>query len=219
MSTDTSTQGSHAFGATRLTVVTDGRVRDTQDRARVAGYAEGFAAGSRAAAESTRLLHERLRSEAAAAQAARTAELRGAVAALESAAQAAAARVVPVVDEARELLYSRAFDLARAIVGHELSDTQASARSALARALDVPHEIAVQTVRLNPADLAALTTAGPPAEARGVELVADPTLAPGDAVSTFDGGFLDARVETAFSRALAALAAGPVLTLSHGGAA
>jgi flagellar assembly protein FliH len=40
----------------------------------------------------------------------------------------------------------------------------------------------------------------------GVALVADPTLAPGDAVSEFPGGYLDARIESAVERARCALA-------------
>lgn len=197
MSTDT-------FSAARLTVVTDDRVRSVQETARVSGYAAGFAAGSRAAAESTRILHEHLRSEAAAAAAARDAEHAAALDALQRAAQAAAARVVPVLDDARGLLHTLAFDLARAVVGHELADSEASARSALQRALAVPHDVRVQTVRLHPSDLAALRAVGAD-EVPGVELVADPSLSPGDAVSTFEGGFLDARIRTAFDRALLAL--------------
>lgn len=197
MSTDT-------FSAARLTVVTDDRVRDAQETARVSGYAAGFAAGSRAAAESTRLLHERLRSEADAAAAARDAEHAAAMETLQRAAQAARARVVPVLDDARGLLHALAFDLARAVVGHELADSETSARSALHRALAVPHDVRTQTVRLNPSDIAALRSAGAD-EVAGVELVADPSLARGDAVSTFEGGFFDARIRSAFDRALLAL--------------
>lgn len=188
------------FGSVRLTP--DDRLTSTQERARVAGYAAGFAAGSQAAAESTRVLHDRLRHEAAQREAQRSAEHAAALAALQRASQAAAHRVVPVLDEARELLHARAFELARAILGHELGDGDTSARAALARALDVPHDLRIQTVRLHPSDIAALAGAGSDV---GVELVADPALAPGDAVSTFEGGFFDARIEAAFERALVAL--------------
>ncbi|SDC84571.1 flagellar assembly protein FliH [Sanguibacter gelidistatuariae] len=207
------------FGSARLTVVTDDRVRLTSERARVAGYAAGFAAGSRAAAAATQGLHEHLRREAATAEDAREAAHRAAVLALARAAEAATARVLPVLDEARDLLYSRALELARAVVGAELSDGDASATTALARAARVPHDVRVQTVRLHPSDLAALTAAGRDgsAEMTGVELVADPTLAPGDAVSTFEGGFFDARIETAFERARTALLASPALMPSFAG--
>lgn len=199
MSTDTS-----AFSAARLTVVTDDRVRDVQESARVSGYAAGFAAGSRASAEATRMLHERLRSEAAAAAAARDAEHRAAMIALQRATQAANARVLPVLDDARDLLHGLAFDLARAVVGQELTDSETSARAALRRALAAPHDVRVQTVRLHPSDIDALRGSGAD-EVDGIELVADPSLSPGDAVSTFEGGFFDARIRSAFDRALLAL--------------
>lgn len=214
-----------AFGSARLTVVADDRVRETQERARVAGYAAGFAAGSRAAAGATATLHTRLEAQARAAEAARLAEHSAALAVLARASQAAGARVVPVLDDARGLLYTGALELARAVLGVELADHARSARAAVVRALDVPHDVQVQTVRLHPADLAevraaeaARTTAAEDAPASadapetpvlpsldGVRLVADPSLARGDAVSTFEGGFFDARIETAFTRAVEAL--------------
>ena len=65
---------------------------------------------------------------------------------------------------------------------------------------------------MHPRDLAALTAAGRQAgDLVGVELVPDASLSPGDAVSTFEGGFFDARIETAFARAQAALLASPAL--------
>lgn len=209
-----------AFGSARLTVVADDRVRETQERARVAGYAAGFAAGSRAAAGATATLHTRLEAQARAAEAARLAEHSAALAVLNRASQAAGARVVPVLDDARGLLYTGALELARAVLGVELADHARSARAAVVRALDVPHDVQVQTVRLHPADLAevraaeaARTAAGEASEPSepllpsldGVRLVADPSLARGDAVSTFEGGFFDARIETAFTRAVEAL--------------
>ena len=200
-----------AFGSARLTVVTDDRVRLTQERAHVAGYAAGFAAGSRAAAEATQGLHEHLRAQAAQAEAARQEAHLAAVLTLHRGAAAALARVVPVLDDARDLLHSRALELARAVVGTELSDAERSATAALTRAAQVPHDIRVQTVRLHPRDLAALTAAGGAGDLPDVELVADPTLTPGDAVSTFESGFFDARIETAFDRARAALLASPAL--------
>ncbi|PFG32233.1 FliH/SctL family protein [Sanguibacter antarcticus] len=199
MSTDTS-----AFSAARLTVVTDDRVRSVQESARVSGYAAGFAAGSRAAAESTRLVQERLRDEVAASEAARDAEHRAAVLTLERAARAAQERLLPVLDDARDLLHTLAFDLARSVVGHDLADSQASAQGALHRALAVPHDVRIQTVRLHPSDLAILRASGTDA-VDGIELVADPSLSPGDAVSTFEGGYFDARIRSSFDRALRAL--------------
>lgn len=219
-----SPEAREAFGAARLTVVTDERVRQTQERAHVSGYAAGFAAGSRAAAEATQGLHERLLAQAAAAETAREEAHRAAVRALELAARAAVDRVVPVLDEARDLLHLRALELARAVLGAELRDVEHGATAALARAAQLPHDVRVQTVRMHPRDLAALTTAGRAhggtvsgGDLAGVTLVADPSLAPGDAVSTFEGGFFDARIETAFDRARTALLDSPALMPSAAG--
>lgn len=207
------------FSAARLTVVADDRVRLAQERAHVSGYAAGFAAGSRAAAEATQGLHEHLRAEAAAAETARQEAHRAAVHTLQVAAEAAVARVIPVLDEARDLLHARAFELARAVVGMELGDAEAAALAALARAAQLPHDVRVQTVRMHPRDLAALAAAGSATgDLTGIELVADPSLSPGDAVSTFEGGFFDARIETAFARAQTALLASPALMPASAGA-
>ena len=210
-----SPEAREAFGSARLTVVADDRVRLAQERAHVGGYAAGFAAGSRAAAEATEGLHEHLRAQAAAAEAVRQDAHRAVMQTLMLAAEAAAARVVPVLDDARDLLHLRALELARAVVGAELRDAEYSATTALARAAALPHDVGIQTVRLHPRDLAALEAAGGvgvlAGDLTGVELVADASLAPGDAVSTFEGGFFDARIETAFDRAQTALLASPAL--------
>ncbi|MGH1550141.1 hypothetical protein ACRAWB_13615 [Leifsonia poae] len=54
-------------------------------------------------------------------------------------------------------------------------------------------------VRLNPADIAELRGAGLAPE--DVRLVADTTLARGDAIGELPGGWLDARVREALARA------------------
>ena len=56
---------------------------------------------------------------------------------------------------------------------------------------------------MNPQDLALLELDTVPGT--GIALVADPTLARGDALTAFDEGFLDARIATALERACAAL--------------
>jgi len=58
---------------------------------------------------------------------------------------------------------------------------------------------AVPVVRLNPADVEDLRGAGLARE--DVRLVADPSLARGDAIGELPGGWLDARVGEALARA------------------
>ncbi|WP_254631389.1 FliH/SctL family protein, partial [Cellulomonas sp. GbtcB1] len=148
------------------------------------------------------------------------AEHADALAVLARSARAAADRSAPVLASAEHALHAAALDLAAAVLGAELSDAPTSAAAALARvrALDPARE--VHTVRLHPRDLAVVRAAlageapaggdvlaGLP-DLTGVELVADPALAPGDAVGEFPDGHLDARLGAALDRARAALAAG-----------
>jgi flagellar assembly protein FliH len=190
-----------------------------------AGYAAGYAAGAREAARAAEAEAARVQRERAEAESRRAAEHADALAVLARAARAAADRTAPVLASAEHALHAAALDLAAAVLGAELSDAPASAAAALARvrALDPARE--VHTVRLHPRDLAVLRAALagglPAAEApaggdvltglpdlTGVELVADPALAPGDAVGEFPDGYLDARLGAALDRARAALAAG-----------
>jgi flagellar assembly protein FliH len=98
-----------------------------------------------------------------------------------------------------------ALELATVVLGCELADGERSARAALARVLDDPQVPGVHTVRLSQRDLDALRAAGGVPDVAGLELVADPTLAPGDAVGRHPDGYLDARITTALARARAAL--------------
>lgn len=182
-----------------------GRAGREADRA--AGYAAGWAAGATAAAERAAAQRAELAAAQAAAEQRREAAVRGAVERLARAAAAADARTAPVLAQAQQTLAETALALAEAVLGHALADGPTGARAALRRALDTPAELGVHTVRLAPADLAALTAEGVAAPA-GVELVADPRLAPGDAVSEHPAGYLDARLATALARARAELLGG-----------
>jgi flagellar assembly protein FliH len=177
------------------------------EQVRAAGWSAGWAAGTRAAAEAAQAQRAALHAEHFAAEAARDAQITAALAVLRRAAEAAASRTVPVLEEAAATLDEGAVLLAQAVLGAELADGDDRARAALARALSLPLDAGVHTVRLHPADLAVLMSAGATAPA-GVQLVADGALRPGDAVSELADGFLDARISTAVERALQALAGG-----------
>jgi len=176
--------------------------------ARAAGYAAGWAAGSRAAAEQTADLQLRLVAQHERAESARTAATAAALATLERAARTAAARTAPVLDQAHAALLSAALELAGAVLQRELTPGPDAARSVMERALAVPAELGTHTVRLCPADLhevQALLAAGELTVPDGVRLVADAQLRPGDAVSAYPHGYLDARISTAMDRARRAL--------------
>jgi flagellar assembly protein FliH len=188
--------------------VLDGSSRQTAqqaERARAAGWSAGWAAGTRAAADAAEAQRSALHAEHVAAEAARDARVDAALVVLRRAAEAATARTVPLLQDAAATLDEGVVLLTQAVLGAELSDDEDRARAALARALSLPLDAGVQTVRLHPADLAVVTATGATVPA-GVQLVADSSLRPGDAVSELADGYLDARISTAVERALHALA-------------
>lgn len=176
--------------------------------ARAAGYAAGWAAGARAAAEAAAEQQRRLAEQHAQAEIERDARLARGTEVLGRAAQALASTTALTVADATRTVHEAALALAEAIVRRELAPGPESARALLARALEVPAELGLHTVRVSPADhmhVAALVAERPGLLPRGVELVADPALAVGDAVSEHADGYLDARIGHALDRARRAL--------------
>ncbi|MFC0713849.1 FliH/SctL family protein [Cellulomonas biazotea] len=185
--------------------------RGASDAARAEGFATGYAAGAREAARVAQEEATRVRLAQEERRVAAQVALDRALDVLRAAGAAAAARTVPVATEVEHRLHAAALDLATAVLGVELSDHERGARAALARVLAHVDGTEPVTVRLHPADLAALTAAADatgatlPDVPEGVTLVADATLAPGDARADLPDGFLDARVDAALARARAAL--------------
>lgn len=172
---------------------------------RARGYADGYAEGLRRAAATLELTDAERRRAAGEALATGDRRLDQAVAALGRAVAEVNAVSAPVIDEADAILVAAALDLAEAVVGRELADGRVAAEEALRRALaELPRDRAA-TVLLHPADLAVVSAAVVPP---GVELEADPTARPGDAIVRFDDGWLDARIGTALARAREILTGG-----------
>ncbi|WP_372698475.1 FliH/SctL family protein [Arthrobacter sp. JSM 101049] len=174
--------------------------------ARARGYASGYAAGRRAAEADVRAEREELQRRHHAAEMARQRDLAAAVATLNGAAVALHRRMLPVLEDASQLLAESALHLAQAVLGTELLDTEHGARAALARALAGVEAATVHAVHLHPEDLAALP-AGLDLDGR-INLVADPRLERGDAITEFEDGYLDARIGEALARCRAALQSG-----------
>ncbi|WP_324650449.1 FliH/SctL family protein [Georgenia sp. H159] len=173
------------------------------------GYSAGWSAGARAALKDAEEQRAQIAHDAAARADQAAAAAREALTTLARAAAVARDRLTPVVGEVEQGLTEAAVSLAEALLGAELRDDDASARSALLRALSVQDSDIVR-IRLNPRDLTHLeaTLDTLPADLQvpaGVELVADAGLARGDAVSELPEGFLDARLSTALARVRAAL--------------
>lgn len=164
----------------------------------VRGHAAGYAAGLRVAeAElSARRAELELEAESRAEESRRRVE--SALAALDAAAARLDARRAPVLADADRALTAAAVELAAAILARE---PVATSVEALDRALALAGDTTPRRIRLNPADLVALGGGAP----TGIELVADASIAPGDAVLDLADGELDARLSASLDRARAAL--------------
>jgi len=182
--------------ATESTLV--GLAERSRAAARAQGFASGWAEGLRASAARTAETHEaqvRVFDEHA------TTFLAAQHSAL-SAVETAARRCAEVSDALQRELGEAALDLAlqlvEAVLGRELATATDPGADALRRALvAVPVDVPL-VARLHPADLAALDrgTVGD----RAVTLVADPTVARGDALVETDSGVVDATVSGALAR-------------------
>lgn len=188
------------LAAMALPTLTSQAHQDQARAARARGFAEGFAEGKQAAArqaESQRVA-EREAHQLATARAEE--QLAHALEVLADAAKALQERTVPPLHQAREVLTRSALELAESILGNELAHHGPhAARAALQRAMSVANDTIIVAVRLHPDDIGAL-----PENVRSntpVELVPDATLNPGDAISVFDVGFYDARIDAALQRA------------------
>lgn len=183
---------------------------ETHDDGYVHGHAAGYTAGLRAAeAERQRRLEE-LEADFTALRDQQQRGARHLAGLLQSAAAALNAQTLPTVAAAEETLVAAAVELAEAVLGYELSDRSKAARAALDRALSGSKGLDAVAIRMNPEDVAVLADAdmesGP--GHTGVELVADPSVNPGDAVVELPHGFLDAKIGTALARVKEALAVG-----------
>ena len=180
---------------------------DRQDsvdaRARAVGHSAGYAAGLRAANEELAAHVARLDADHNATIKHAQARLDRALEILAASAVALDARALPLLAEVQDVLAENALDLAEAIIGVELATGSTSATAAVNRALSGVERGVVATVRLNPIDLAILDE--DTIAATGVDFVADPELARGDAIADLPVGFLDARISTAVARARAAV--------------
>lgn len=180
------------------------RATDVEEAAaRARGHAAGFVAGLRDAGIESEAREAQREAEAAETAQQQRERADRALATLAAAARALQERTVPLLADAQHVLAASAIELAEAILGRELASGEASARSAIERALRDVDSVAVQIVRLNPADLAELSDDD--RASTGVTFAADPSLDRGDAVTEFADGYLDARISTAVARARTAL--------------
>lgn len=182
--------------------------RRDDDHLQAAGYAAGWAAGARAAAEHSVATERRRAEEASRTEARRDADVRAAVTTLANTVAAIADEQAPQTAEVLAAVQRAAVQLAEAVLARELRPGADSARAILERALALPVDAEIHTVRVSPADVAhvtALLDSRQVALPATVRLLADPALAAGDVVSEAAGLVLDGRISAALTRALAAL--------------
>jgi flagellar assembly protein FliH len=177
--------------------------RQAEEEARSRGYATGYAEGARRAEAELANRRAELEADFAAETRHQQARVDAQVRVLAAATAAADERLAPVLAEADNALAAAALDLAEAVLGAELSDSDTSARAILARVIDGVPADTLTTVRVSPDELPLIQTAA--ADLPGITFVADGTLSRGDAVAALPDGYLDARIGTAVSRARAAL--------------
>lgn len=194
--------GLRLFEVASSAAVPDDLLAAARAAARSEGYSAGWAAGRRAAAERAAEEAEQRRAEHEELLAEARSQLRRAVAGLDTAAAALEQRALPTTAELESLLLESAFALAEALVGAALRDDATRAPAALARVMALAPSGEAITVRLHPGDHALLTADADLLDSvgRAVTLLADPALAPGDAVATAGATEIDARIRAGVAR-------------------
>jgi flagellar assembly protein FliH len=184
-------------------------VERAKEAARTAGYAEGWAQGQREAALAAQAARDQATAAEQAYDARRAAELARSVNALGRAAQGLENSLLPTLEQLQELILSHALELAEAIIGRELTDSQDRGTDAMRRAISAAPEQGEITVRLHPDDYRNIMGSALDAEysyhGRPVHLRSDPGLRPGDAIAETGSTTVDASIATAIERAREAL--------------
>jgi flagellar assembly protein FliH len=171
-----------------------------REAARAEGYAQGYAEGRRAAAEAAQAAQKRREAEQAAADRRHAEELHRALGAVERAATRLEQDAAAAAAETERTLAEAAFSLLETLVGRELELAAHPGLDAVRRALALAPHARPVTLRLNPADAAALGSSAGWAGGREVTVAPDPSVAIGDCVADCDATRIDARIAPALAR-------------------
>lgn len=181
------------------------RLTEKEEAAREAGYSAGYAAGWAAATrEETEAIARRIqeRTEKEQEAVARLTQMRNS---LMMARETARSMASPELQMNADEITMAAISLAEELVGVFLRDERRRIAAALERALAVEEEAGVVRIRMHPDDVAFYGELAADPEVRaaipeGVDLIADPLLEPGDAVTELEVGYVDARLSSAMER-------------------
>jgi flagellar assembly protein FliH len=176
-------------------VLATGPWADAFAAARAAGYEQGHREGVEAGR----------RAGAAAARHEVTARASRALGALDDATARVAAIDAASATDLAPRVVELALELTRMLLQRELAATDEPAREALARALPLVPDRGPLVVRLNPADYDGLGGVDDLVPGRDVTVVADPSLASGDAVVDVGPCRVESRLDEALERVAEAL--------------
>ncbi len=180
-------------------------VPEVRERARVQGHAAGYAAGRKAATGTLDADRAALRAEADRALGEQIDGLRSAMEAVRRAAGELNGQTAMSLQGTEEAVLSAAIEIAGMILGRAITeDREGAAVAALRRALEAAGPVPVRIVRMHPDDLELVSMVA--ADESGLQLVADPRLARGDAMVDLPDGVVDACIASAVDRVRRALA-------------
>ncbi len=189
--------------------IPDSMLEPARRAAQASGYAAGWATGVRAGRSTVEQDAAREQVVREAVEQGHRDQVTAAIAAVHRAADQLDARAVPTAEIIEDLIIRVAYDLAESLVGAMLRDDRLRGQAAVRRVLALAPADEPVTVALHPHDHAVLVEDGADAAIasgrRVVTLVADPSVAPGDAVATAGAMTVEGRLDAALARARQAL--------------
>lgn len=194
---------SQGFSAAIFPEVRSAAHADAERAAKSRGYSAGYAEGARRAELELAKNRARLEAAFAAERQADRQRIERESAVIATVLEALNARLAPVVASAQHSLAEAALELAEVVLGVELSDGEASAKSVVHRIMNAVEPAAVTRVRVNPGDLNLIAAHTSPTSP--LTFVADASLHRGDAVAELEHGFVNATIASALERARLAL--------------
>ena len=189
VTTDTADLGTVRSQSVRHLVVDPHLVQSATDDGYRAGYQAGFDAGLADAAEAIDI-RERKRAGA----------LQTTIATLAQATDDLAGDHANIIDGIESQVVALAIEIARIIVGRELTTTSEPGIDALQRALQLAPDGVPAVAHLHPDDAATLGAQFIDDQVRELSIVIDESLVPGDCIVDINAMRIDARIGGAFER-------------------